>query len=297
MRILLICFLGMTPWVVLAQQEKDSVRLVDIRSSECGGMYHVEPHFTSKLLIGDTTYITLSCTNNCAGYHNPKVFIAGDSVKIDIGYGARTNEDKMFYRINGKLLDIVELNELESKNYPEKYDRSDSTLITVVTESIAYCDCCYTFDLKIVGLDSSRSYNYFYNEEFINPDYTEFAPGIPFKFGYFFEQTPSKVSKRIGKIILRENNFKSNPFTIVIDLTIDTINCSITDIRTNLNQSNSKHSPDQKLKQYLHSLSLIECTRNPNTSRLIDRYSIIVEYDQKTKRTVISCVPREILNP
>lgn len=160
--------------------QKNSVQLVDIQSSECAGMYPVQPHFLSKEMVGDTTYVSLFCTNNCSGYNRPKVSLSADSVKINIGYGARIEETKMFYRINGKLMDSDELTEWEAKNHPKKYDRSDSTLMIVVTELIATCDCCYTFDLKILGLDSLRNYYYFYNEEFIDPNYKESALEIKY---------------------------------------------------------------------------------------------------------------------
>ncbi len=105
-----LIFLFLNVFVIQAQ--KDSVRLVSILSSECGGTYRIEPHFITKERIGDTTFIRLSCTNNCAGYNNPKVMLSGDSVKIHIGIGTRTEKDKMFYRIDGKLLDLDELTEL-----------------------------------------------------------------------------------------------------------------------------------------------------------------------------------------
>ncbi|MGV3611164.1 MAG: hypothetical protein ACO1N0_09460 [Fluviicola sp.] len=281
--------------VFAAQAQKDSVYLADIQSSECGGEYRIEAHFTSKKTIGDTTYITLSCTNNCSGYHHPKVFLSADSVKIDIGYGLRTKEDKMFYRINGKLMDSRELSELEAKNYPEKYDRSDSTFLTVVTEWFTTCDCCFTFDLKIVGLDSLRNYQYFYNDEFINPNYQEIEPGIPFKFDHYFKQSPNKVSGKIGRIISGEKAFRRNPFVVVVDLALDTLNCEIKGIQTNLGSSGSQQVLDKKLKHYLYSLSPVKCFRNPNTSRLLDKVGLIIEYDRKTKKTIVSCEPQELL--
>lgn len=108
--------------VFVIQAQKDSVRLVDIQSSECGGTYHVEPHFLSRKTIGDTTYISLACSNNCAGFNNPKVTLTGDSVKIEIGYGLKTIS---YLLRSGLYIDSTDLN-----NYPK------DSILEEITESL-----------------------------------------------------------------------------------------------------------------------------------------------------------------
>jgi hypothetical protein len=168
MRILvLICFTGMS--LLSVQAQKDPVQLVDIQSSECGGMYYVKPTFISRKTIGDTTFIRLSCTNNCGGYHDPGIEVSGDSVFISIHAGEKSMKPSVYYKVNGEIYSEDNLIARE-RRYDKKYSRSDTVLVMeeVITE--ATCSCCFTFDLKIIGLDPDHSYKYFYNNTFIDPN-------------------------------------------------------------------------------------------------------------------------------
>lgn len=171
------CFLFLFLIGFSAQAQKDSVRLVDIQSSECGGMYYVKPNFVSRKTIGDTTFISLSCTNNCGGYHDPGIEVSGDSVFISIHAGEKSMKPSVYYKVNGEIYSDFDLTARERK-YDKKYSRSDTVLIMeeVITE--ATCSCCYTFDLKIIGLDYGRSYKYFYNDTFIDPNYLRKEPEV-----------------------------------------------------------------------------------------------------------------------
>ena len=151
----LFCFLLLSVSVVHGQ--KYLVQLADFQSSECVIMYHVKPGFVRNETIGDTTYIDLYCTNNCSGYHNPSINLSGDSVQITVPYGRR--EIRYLLR-NGEYLDEddVDLHPKDSVLTEEKIVR-------------ATCDCCFTFKLKILGLDPKKKYWYVYNGQFIDPNY------------------------------------------------------------------------------------------------------------------------------
>lgn len=140
-------------------------QLAAIQSSECGGTYLAEPHFLKKETIGDTTYISLSASNNCFGYHNPTVHLSGDSVFIAIHPGTK----RVTYNIkNKRKYRIINESELEKSgltNYRDSLHLKQESVLT------AECDCCFTFDLKIVGVDASKPYKYFYNNTFVDPDY------------------------------------------------------------------------------------------------------------------------------
>ena len=247
-----------------AQAQKDSVYLADIQSSECGGSYYVSPHFLSKQIIGDTTYLTLSCTNNCNGYNNPRVTLKDDSVKIAFGYGLKTIR---YLLRSGQYIDSAELNK-----YPK-----DSILIEQ-TESIAMCDCCYNFNLKILGLDSTTNYKYFYNENFIDPDYKD-PPTRTLLNKHFLNEPSLKVLKKIKRILESEKLlelFKKNE--LIIDLTMDTLTCSFKKITANF-YVNDKHtkSAERKLAKYFVSLTP-SCVFSNNTNRIIEEFLIIIDY-------------------
>lgn len=158
--------------VFASQAQKDSVRLVDIRSSECGGTYLSEPHFLKKETIGDTTYISLSGSNNCFGYHNPTVSLSGDSVLITFPPGAKRIIYEIKNKCKYKYINESELDELGFANYRDSLHLKQETILT------AECDCCFTFDLKIIGINPSKSYKCFYNNVFINPNYVRKEPEI-----------------------------------------------------------------------------------------------------------------------
>ncbi len=146
-------------------------------------------------------------------------------------------------------------------------------------------------------MDSSASYHYFYNEEFIDPNYKESVPGIPFKFGWFFNQAPSRVSRKVREIV-SENKILFNEkdeLVVTVDLSVDTVNCAIKNIQTNLGISQNARSLDKKIKRYFFSLSPIDCFRNPYNSKLIEAYAVIIEYNKQTKEIVVSCEPGESL--
>lgn len=267
MRILLLnCFLGVTSLVVRAQQEKDSVRLVDIQSSECGGMYPIKPHFLGKETVGDTTFISLSCSNNCSGYHDPSVSLSGDSVLIHFGYGERVTRFKL---LNGEYMDEEEIN-LHSKD----------SILEEVTEAIATCDCCYTFNLKILGLDPSKAYTYFYNKKFIDPNYKGPVVRKHFEFPYFLKKPRSEVCKKVKKIVSKDKRLlqPSKLFLLSVFLHVDTLDGSIKSVTTGFDRHSDKQLINKRLKEYFYSLEKIDCVVNPYTGRQIIDYKLFFEY-------------------
>ncbi|TSJ47815.1 hypothetical protein [Fluviicola chungangensis] len=273
MRILLILFLGMASLIVRAQQEKDSVRLVDIQSSECGGIYYVKPHFLGKETIGDTTFISLSCSNNCAGYNNPEVRLSEDSVLISIHYGAKTTRLKL---LNGKYIHEEDMN-LHPKD----------SILEEVTETFAACDCCYIFNLKIVGLNNPPNYLYFYNKEFIDPNYKE-LPRKRFELPTFSGKTDSKICRDIYKIVSKDKSLlKESPEFHVI-LSVDTSNCTFKSIMLRFEQDEINKSIADKLKSYFQSQIKINCNINKDESILIQDYRLIFEYNKESDKLIMS---------
>ncbi len=247
-------------------QAQDSVRLVDIQSSECGGMYQVKPHFLEKETIGDTTYISLSCSNNCAGYHDPSVSLSGDSVLIEIGYGEKITRFKL---LNGEYISEEEIS-LHAKD----------SILEEVIESFATCDCCYTFNLKILGLDTSKAYTYFYNERFIDPNYKGPVPRKHFEFPYFLKTPQSKVCKQVKRIVSKNKKLLKSPnlFLFSINLNVDTLNGKIKHVTTSFDRHQDKQSINQRLKEYLYSLRTIDLVTNPFTGKRIMDYKLFFEY-------------------
>lgn len=252
--------------VFVAQAQKDSVRLVNIQSSECGGMYYVQPHFLRKETVGDTTFITLSCSNNCSGYHDPSVSLSGDSVLIKVGYGERITRFKL---LNGQYLEEEEIN-LHAKD----------SILEEVTESIAMCDCCFTFELKVLGLDTGENYNYFYNGKFIDPDYK--APRLRANVEYWriFNEPGPKIFKKITKIVSSKKIRKLiEKDELIIHIKLDTITCSFTEIRSWCGENKTKNmrSAERKLNRYFRSLSP-SCIIDPNKNQTIDQFVIAIDY-------------------
>lgn len=137
--------------------QNDPIQLADFQSSECGVMYRVKPGFLRNETIGDTTFVDLFCTNNCSGYHDPTATLSGDSVMITVSYGRRAVQ---YVLLNGEYLDDNELS-LHAKD----------SILMQETSMMAACDCCFIFKLKILGLDSTKKYMYFYNEQFVDPEF------------------------------------------------------------------------------------------------------------------------------
>lgn len=195
--------------VVRAQQEKDSVRLVDIQSSECGGMYTVKPGFISKKIVGDTTFIQLFCSNNCGGYHRPNVALMGDSVLITIHAGEKLLKPFVHYKVNGEIYSEDDLRARE-RRYNKKYSRSDSIIVLEEVHMLATCNCCYTFELKVTGLDPSKPYKYFYNEQYIDPEYKPTGIIKEYAFPYFFQQPESEIIEAVQSIVSRQEAYSKN---------------------------------------------------------------------------------------
>lgn len=256
--------------------QKDSVRLVDIQSSECGGMYYVEPHFLRKETIGDTTYISLSCSNNCAGYNSPEVRLLGDSVLISIRYGAKTTRLKL---LNGKYITNQEIN-LHPKD----------SILEEVIETFAACDCCFTFNLKIVGLNNSSYYSYFYNKEFIDPNYKE-LPQKRFELPTFSGKTDSKICKDIYRIVSKDKCLLKESPEFHIVLSVDTSNCTFKSVMLRFEQDEINKSIAEKLKKYFQSQIKINCNINQNESILIQDYRLVFYYDIKSDKLTMSIMP------
>lgn len=272
-RLLIFFFLN----VFASQAQKDSVRLADIQSSECGGDYYIKPHFLSNRMIGDTTYITLSCTNNCSGYYDPGVEIKGDSVLIQILGGTKYIE----YKINDKLIPDDELKELGFESY------RDSLVLKKVSFSRAMCDCCFTLDLKIVGLNAGSNYSYFYNNQFIDPNYIAPVPGKPFAFPYFLKQPKGEVCKKVRRIASKDKALLEYWDGFRVYLQIDTLNCSIEKVTTDLDQD--KRFIERKLIGYFKSLGKIECITNPYNGKLITDYKLIFQYYPEKDELFVGC--------
>lgn len=269
--LLLISFVSIS--LFAAQAQTDSVHLVDIQSSECEGVYYVEPHFLSKETIGDTTFISLSCSNNCAGYNSPEVRLSGDSVLISIHYGAKTTRLKL---LNGKYIPEEEMN-LHPKD----------SILEEVTETFAACDCCYIFNLKIVGLSSSPNYLYFYNKDFIDPNYKE-LPRKRFELPTFSGKTDSKICRDIYKIVSKDKSIlKESPEFHVI-LSVDTSNCTFKSIMLRFEQDEINKSIADKLKSYFQSQIKINCNINQDESILIQDYRLIFEYNKESDKLIMS---------
>lgn len=269
-RLLIFFFLN----VFVTQAQKDSVRLVDIQSSECGGDYYIRPHFLSRETVGDTTFVRLSCTNNCSGYHNPSVSLFEDSiVRITVPPGT---EVILFKLLNGEYVD-----ENEIILHPK-----DSILEEVI-ESYAMCDCCYTFDLKILGLHPSKNYSYFYNEQFIDLNYKAPVPRKPFVLQYFLKQSKSEVCKKVKRIASKDKELLESWDGFAVYLQIDTLNGSIKSITTDL--EDSKESINQKLIEYFYSLKKIDCVTNPYNGKLIMDYTLLFLYDPEIDKLHLGC--------
>lgn len=267
--LLLISFASIS--LLTAQAQTDSVRLVDIQSSECGGMYRVKPGFIRKETIGDTTFMSLFCSNNCAGYHDPSVSLSGDSVLIHFGYGKRVTRFKL---LNGEYIDEEEIN-LHSKD----------SILEEVTEAIATCDCCYTFELKVLGLDAAANYNYFYNERYIDPNYKATGFIQVYEFPYFFKQTKSEIEENVMQILLATkalSNATQSDYMLV-KLTVDTISGTVKHVRTSLDTFKTDKRFNRKLKRYFFSISPIICIRTKFKPSMIREYWVGLEFNAETK--------------
>lgn len=78
--------------------QADSIRLVGFESTECEGIYSVKPGFIRNETIGDTTFVRLFCSNNCEGFHDPKVLLQGDSVQFIVAGGKREIMEQVYYK-------------------------------------------------------------------------------------------------------------------------------------------------------------------------------------------------------
>ncbi len=218
-----------------SQAQKDSVRLVDFQSSECGETHSKKPHFLSKETIGDTTYISLSCSNYCNGYHDPFVSLHGDSVEIRV---------------------------------PPNPSR---------------CDCCFTYNMKIIGLGNDENYKYFYNKRFVDPTYKGQASPIHVEYQHFLNEPRSTVLRKIKRVVSNEKLRKlieENGLTIYLDM--DTVTCSFKEVIARCNATDTIRSAEQKLSTYFQSLSPA-CIFNPNERKIIEMFLIEVSYDENGK--------------
>ncbi|MGV3611165.1 MAG: hypothetical protein ACO1N0_09465 [Fluviicola sp.] len=280
-RLLIFFFLN----VFASQAQTDSIRLVDIQSSECGGMYRVKPGFIRKETSGDTTLMSLFCSNNCAGYHSPGVTWSGDSVFITIHAGEKGMSPSIYYRVNGVIYSPEDLSARERK-YDKKYSRSDTVIVMEESLMMASCNCCYTFELKVTGLDPSKPYKYFYNEQYIDPEYKPTGIIKEYVFPYFFKQPESEIVKNVRNIISATKNlfnaFKENDLAIY--LTADTMTGKIISVRTNFDWFSSNKKVHRKLERYFSSAVTIDCIRTSFKPSLIQQYWINFSFNSETDK-------------
>jgi len=282
----LLIFFSLT-FTLSVSAQKDSVRLVDIQSSECKAMIEVRPGFVKKEMHGDTTYIKLFCSNNCAGYYAPRVTLSGDSVLISIRGGKVIMEPRKFYLVNNEWINEFDMDELQW-GYSKKIVPKDSTIRMTETMVKAVCDCCYNFELKIRGLDSSATYNYFYNGEYIDPNYKTTGEIKEYHFPYFLEAPQYEVFEKLKKIVYKSRNKdllkELKSFHLWINITADTINHSIDRIEIEYpNRIKNTEKVDKKITDYLMSIPSMILVRNYMKSRWIREYIIFFGFNWETE--------------
>lgn len=273
--------------VFALQAQTDSVRLVDIQSSECKAMIEVTPGFVKKEMVGDTTFIRLFCSNNCAGYHNPSVSLSGDSVLITIHGGELLMEPRKFYLVDNEWINEFDMDELEW-GYSKKIIPTDSTIRMTENLVMAICDCCYNFELKILGLDSSLTYNYFYNGRYIDPNYKTTGEIKEYHFPYFLETPQYEVFEKLKKIIYKSKNKallkELKSFPLIINITADTINYSIAQIEIEyVNKIKNTEVINRKITDYLMSKSAMVLVRNHMKNRWIKEYILYFGFNWETE--------------
>lgn len=273
-RYLLFFFLN----VFVLQAQKDSVHLVDIQSSDCKAMVELKPGFVKKERTGDTTFIDLFCSNNCAGYHNPSLKVHGDSVLIDIPGGTI----ETYFKIKGKLIPEYDLWELCLENYRDSASLKRESLVK------ALCDCCYRFELKITGLDSTKTYNYYYNGQYIDPAYKTTGEIKVYQFPYFLEKPQYEVFEKLKKIVYK---FKDKTLMedlrsmhLYIYITADTLSGAIKKIEVEYpnDRIKNKEWADKVLIDYFMSLSPIIPVQNISKTKWIQEYMISFGFNWET---------------
>lgn len=273
--------------VFALQAQKDSVHLVDIQSSECKAMIEVQPGFVKKEMVGDTTLIDLFCSNNCGGYHDPTVKLSGDSVLITILGGKHYFEPKIYYKVEGELYNNNELKYRE-KEYHRKYDRSDSIVLNEEHLIKTICDCCYRFNLKIVGLDSLVNYNYYYNHQYIDPAYKTTGEVKIYQFPYFLNTPQYEVFGKLKKTIYKSKDKTLledlHSFHLYIYITADTVSGAIKNVEVEYpyDRIKNKEWADKVLIDYFMSLSPIIPIQNISKTKWIQEYVISFGFNWET---------------
>lgn len=300
MRNYLFYFFFLNVFVLKAQ--KDSVRLVDIQSSECKAMIEVRPGFVKKELMGDTTFIDLFCSNNCGGYHDPQVKLSGDSVLITIKGGTPIYEPVMMYKVSNEWLNLKDWKYFQKKSWP-LVECTDSAVFTIMTGiSRALCNCCYRFELKITGLDTSHTYHYFYNEQYIDPAYKTTGEVKMYQFPYFLKVPQYEVFEKLKRIVSKSKDkvLSEDLHTSLLSiyLTVDTIDGFIKNIEIEYpnDRIKNKEVMDQILNDYFMSLSPIIPIQNPSKTKWIQEYMISFGFDWGTDKLKISFEPGERLS-
>jgi|GEM_PF-6026821 len=297
MRSFLLYFLFLN--VSAVQAQKDSVRLVDIQSSECKAMIEVRPGFVKKEMIGDTTYLDLFCSNNCGGYYDPQVKLSGDSVLITIKGGTPTYEPVMMYKVNDEWLSLRDWNYFQKKAWPRVECTDSAVFVTMTGLSMAMCNCCYRFELKIEGLDTEKTYNYFYNGQYIDPTYKTTGEVKMYQFPYFLKVPQYEVFEELKKIVYKSKDkvlLKDlHDLNLNIYLTVDTIDGSIDNIEIDYPYDRIKYKEltGEKITDYFRSLYSVIPIQNPSKTKWFREYMISFGFDRETDKLKISFEPGE----
>lgn len=144
------------------------------------------------------------------------------------------------------------------------------------------CNCCYTFELKTLGLDSSKQYHYFYNGEYIDPDYKIIQP---FELTNFFKQTEYETRDQVYQILSKKEELLTwlNQDYLTVRLSVDTISGMIKEINTDFDRLNEHRMINKKLKKYFFSISPINCVTHPFENRKLEKYWVRFKLNQKSK--------------
>ena len=158
--LLLLVFIGYFEFAGKCQENEPSMFSYSISECEEGDAFLKETELISEKYVGDTLYVEIAGSANCAGIYGVHYENSADTIKFLFHRGNEVHEvttDTIYNYTIEVIEGVPDTTKIE-------------TVVTIEDDNytvIDLCDCCYTFYFMVLGGNSKTKYQYMLNKAFV----------------------------------------------------------------------------------------------------------------------------------